>query len=79
MLITITKCEEKSDPASTHKEFFVAGKADDELFSVTVLPFCSEYHYERYPVGLGDDDESLQIAIGQHFGDNDIDVGRVGR
>ena len=79
MDINITKCEEQGDTESNHKEFFVTGTVDGHWFSVTVMPFCSEYDYEIYPSILGDDDESLQIAIGQYFADNNIDVGRVGR
>lgn len=76
--ITITKCEEVSDHP-THKEFFVTGKVDDEWFSVTVMPFASEYDYEIYPKSLGDDDEPIQIAIGKYFAEHNIDVGMVGR
>lgn len=79
MQIVITKCEEQGSHP-THKEFLVVGTVDGEVFSVTVMPFCSEYHYECFPSTLNkDDDEPLQVAIGQHFEDHSIDVGRVGR
>jgi len=82
--ICILRCEDRTpEPACSrvemYKEFLVIGTVDGERFSVTVMPYASEYDYHCYPECLDDDDEPLQIAIGQHFADHNIDIGKVGR
>jgi hypothetical protein len=76
--IIITKCEEQGDHP-THKEFLVVGTVDGQAFSVTVMPFASEYDYEVWPKNLPEGDETLQIAIGGYFERNNISIGQIGR
>ncbi len=67
------------EEGSEHKAFFVIGTIDGEEFSVTVSPFSGEYDYDKFPESLMDDDESLQIAIGEYWEKNNTDIGKVGR
>ena len=80
LAITITKCEELTERTDKHKNFRVAGTVADEPFSVVVSPYCGEYEYEQYPQVLGEDDEPLQIAIGEYFAQHPLlDIGQIGR
>jgi hypothetical protein len=62
------------------RTFRVVGTIDDRPLSVIVTPWCGEYEYETsLPDKYRNDDEAVQIAIGQHFVDTNTDVGVVGR
>jgi len=76
MKIEIAKCERQEDEILS---FVVSGTVDGDAFVVSVIPSSSEYDYHIFPSALEDDDEPLQIAIGQYFEENNIDIGRVGR
>ncbi len=66
-------------PKLQHKSIRVTGVIDGEHFCVDVLPYCGEYHWHEIPKSMPEDDEPVQIAIGEYFDNHDIDVGRVGR
>ena len=62
------------------RTFRVVGTIDDQPLVVSVSPWCGEYEYETpLPDKYRDDDEPIQIAIGQHFADTHTNVGVVGR
>lgn len=77
----VTSCQEMPSHVE-NKSFLVAatvyrdGKPIQGI-TVTVNPWYGEYDYEDEL--LVDDDEPIQIAIGQYFVDNNIDVGNIGR
>ena len=77
--IQIESCKENPTFAKDYKEFEVLGKVNDEEFEVTVSPWCGEYEYDKYPSCLGENDEPLQIAIGEYFEQHNVDVGVVRR
>lgn len=77
--IFVDSCEVESDDED-RKSFRVTGTVNGAPFDVLVSPYCSEYNYSEYPDSeLGDNDEPLQIAIGEYFEKNEIDLGRIGR
>lgn len=63
-------------PDSEYKRFLVSGNINGKPLRVWVTPFDGGYDYET---SVPEDDEPIQIAIGQYFEDNNIDVGLVGR
>jgi hypothetical protein len=63
-----------------HKEILVFLTIDSKLHTVSVLPSCGEYEYgDELPAEFLDDDEPIQVAIGEYFDEHDVDVGVVGR
>lgn len=83
--VAMTHCQETSPKEATHKSFLMQGTIYEnekpvQGFSVTVFPAYGERDYEdELPDCFADDDEPIQIAIGEYFVANNIDVGRVGR
>lgn len=76
MDIVIAKCERHEGEILF---FILSGTVNGDAFVVYVIPGSSEYDYSAYPAALEDDDEPLQIAIGEYFEKNNIDIGKVGR
>ena len=84
--ITITDCREVDsgyEAEAGYKAFVVSLTIDGIPQEVTVLPFCGEYDYAStgwpLPEDLAENDEPIQIAIGEYFASQNVDIGTIGR